>query len=78
MQKRCKKVIFLEGTGTERLKKEMPDVAVYENLKAAYGAARSAASAGDTILFSPAFASFGMFQNEYDRNDQFLKLVGEA
>jgi UDP-N-acetylmuramoylalanine--D-glutamate ligase len=28
-----------------------------------------------TILFSPAFASFGMFKNEYERNDQFLALV---
>ena len=28
-----------------------------------------------TVLFSPAFASFGMFKNEYDRNDQFVKLV---
>jgi len=28
-----------------------------------------------TILFSPAFASFGMFRNEYERNDQFLGLV---
>ncbi len=27
------------------------------------------------VLFSPAFASFGMFQNEYERNDQFLELV---
>ncbi len=30
-----------------------------------------------SILFSPAFASFGMFKNEYDRNDLFLKLVCE-
>ncbi len=28
-----------------------------------------------TVLFSPAFASFGMFKNEYERNDQFLALV---
>lgn len=28
-----------------------------------------------TILFSPAFASFGMFNNEYERNDQFVHLV---
>lgn len=28
-----------------------------------------------TILFSPAFASFGMFKNEYERNDEFLRLV---
>ncbi len=28
-----------------------------------------------TILFSPAFASFGMFKNEYERNDQFMRIV---
>ena len=28
-----------------------------------------------TVLFSPAFASFGMFKNEYERNDEFLYLV---
>ena len=27
------------------------------------------------LVFSPAFASFGMFKNEYDRNDQFIRLV---
>ncbi len=27
---------------------------------------------GDKILFSPAFASFGMFKNEYDRGDKFM------
>ncbi len=27
------------------------------------------------IIFSPAFASFGMFKNEYDRNDQFLRII---
>ena len=30
-----------------------------------------------TLLFSPAFASFGMFKNEYDRNDEFVRLVKE-
>jgi len=51
----------------------------------AFGEAKSLAGAveaavrkeADIILFSPAFASFGMFKNEYDRNDQFLKLVQE-
>jgi UDP-N-acetylmuramoylalanine--D-glutamate ligase len=30
---------------------------------------------GGPILFSPAFASFGMFGNEYERNDEFIRLV---
>jgi UDP-N-acetylmuramoylalanine--D-glutamate ligase len=30
---------------------------------------------GDILLFSPAFASFGMFTNEFDRGDKFIKLV---
>jgi UDP-N-acetylmuramoylalanine-D-glutamate ligase len=28
---------------------------------------------GDIILFTPAFASFGMFQNEYDRGESIIK-----
>jgi UDP-N-acetylmuramoylalanine--D-glutamate ligase len=30
---------------------------------------------GETVLFSPAFASFGLFKNEYDRNDQFKAII---
>ncbi|OHA15962.1 MAG: UDP-N-acetylmuramoylalanine--D-glutamate ligase [Candidatus Taylorbacteria bacterium RIFCSPLOWO2_01_FULL_43_44] len=33
------------------------------------------AESGDTVLFSPAFASFGLFKNEYDRGEQFLKII---
>ncbi len=29
----------------------------------------------DIILFSPAFASFGIFKNEYDRGGQFIKII---
>ena len=35
------------------------------------------ATRSKTILFSPAFASFGMFKNEYERNDQFVSLVSQ-
>lgn len=28
-----------------------------------------------TVLFSPAFASFGMFKNEYERNDEFARII---
>jgi UDP-N-acetylmuramate-alanine ligase len=30
---------------------------------------------GDIILFSPAFASFAQYKNEYERNDTFMQLV---
>jgi len=49
-----------------------------EALGPAVAAAKAAATAGDTILFSPGFASFGLFKNEYDRNDQFVALVRAA
>ena len=75
MKKVCKSVVFLTGTGTERIRKEFPDAPVFDSLQGAIHEAMQSASIGDTILFSPAFASFGMFKNEYDRNDQFVALI---
>ncbi len=37
--------------------------------------AQSVASDGDTILLSPGFASFDLFQNEFDRGRQFNEIV---
>ena len=44
-------------------------------MKAAVAEAFRAAQKGDVVVFSPAFASFGMFKNEYDRNDQFVSAI---
>ncbi len=73
-----KKIILLAGTGTESIKDQLPKgTIVYESMKEAVTAARSVAVLGDNILLSPAFASFGLFKNEYDRGDRFNALVQE-
>jgi UDP-N-acetylmuramoylalanine--D-glutamate ligase len=86
MEEYCKKVILLRGTGTEKLltciKEDMSInrhsddfVSEYDSLEDAVDAGVKAGEPGDVLLFSPGFASFGMFKNEYDRNDQFVRIV---
>jgi UDP-N-acetylmuramoylalanine--D-glutamate ligase len=73
--KEVKRTILLSGTGTSRVLEFIPDASVFDDLGKAVEEAFASAGEGDTILFSPAFASFGMFKNEYDRGDQFVSLV---
>lgn len=65
--------------GSERLITTLKNAGVAfdteRDLASAMNRARDVAT--KTILFSPAFASFGMFQNEYERNDEFLRIVQE-
>ena len=70
-----KHVTFLAGTGTDLIRESFPDTQVFDTLTQACSDARAYASAGDVILFSPAFASFGMFKNEFDRGDQFMAII---
>ena len=99
----CKMVVFLPGTGTDKLlvtcnakrvtQEKDNDVLLHatcytlqgvqtyltKNLSDALTTARNLAIKGDIVLFSPAFASFGPppggFKNEYDRGEQFNKLL---
>ncbi len=77
-----KSVILLKGTATEKLRPLMERVAlasgktealfpVVASMDDALRLARDEASEGDVILLSPGVASFGLFQNEFDRGDQF-------
>lgn len=69
-----KTCIFLDGTGTSRL--NLPKEHVFETLTQCLEKAFEIAASGDIVLFSPAFASFSKeFNNEYERNDEFIKEV---
>ncbi len=78
---RVSRVILLthEGyKGSARLAQALAQAGVvYESAESLQRAVELAAAnaTGGAILFSPAFASFGMFKNEYERNDQFLTLI---
>ncbi len=73
----CKAIILLEGAGTTKLLEDNIKVPsfVVSNVKDAVTQAMNQAKKGDIVVLSPAFASFGMFTNEYDRNDQFMKII---
>lgn len=74
----CKFISLISGSGTDKfLSSKKLKVKSYQakDLKDAVKKALENSKKGDTILFSPAFASFGMFNNEYERNDLFMKII---
>jgi UDP-N-acetylmuramoylalanine--D-glutamate ligase len=73
LPKYAREIILLPGTGTAKL--NIAQAKLVQNLPEAITLAASVAKRGDTVLLSPGFASFGLFKNEYDRGDQFVKLV---
>jgi len=78
VNKYCKAVIMIPGTGTDRLVssgKVLVTSKYVKDLNEAVKEAMKQSKKGDTILFSPAFASFGQFNNEYERGDLFLKII---
>jgi UDP-N-acetylmuramoylalanine--D-glutamate ligase len=81
----CKGLVLLRESGTEKIQNSKGKMQKLnsklkiedgENLRECVRKAMKSAKKDDIILFSPAFASFGKwFKNEYDRNDQFVKVV---
>jgi UDP-N-acetylmuramoylalanine--D-glutamate ligase len=78
IKSRSKKVALLEGSDTSRLKELLPKdliLGIFQDLESAVKILYKQARAGDIILLSPGSASFGMFQNEFDRGEQFNLIV---
>jgi UDP-N-acetylmuramoylalanine--D-glutamate ligase len=82
---RCSKVVLFKEKGTDKIRDKVftftrKGVEVYEEegLSNTVKRAFKIANKQETILFSPAFFSFGKyFKNEFDRGDQFVKIVNK-
>jgi UDP-N-acetylmuramoylalanine--D-glutamate ligase len=77
-----KHVVLLEGTATDKLAGAIEAAgggAVitgrYDDFQRAVEQARQVAERGDLVLLSPGCASFGMFANEFERGEQFKRIV---
>lgn len=84
---RSKGLILFKGEGTEKLlralRQLLPDeekdrsFEVVESMGKAVELASRGAQPGDVVLLSPGAASFGLFKNEFDRGEQFRRIVGD-
>jgi UDP-N-acetylmuramoylalanine--D-glutamate ligase len=72
-------LFLFAGNATDAIKKELPGTyksfTTTLSMRTAFNLALREAEDGDVIILSPAAASFGLFKNEYERNDQFVERV---
>jgi len=81
-----KGVVFIKGTATDKIIKlikkeigsdEIKSFEIVDSMDKAVEIASLGAQTGDVVLMSPGAASFGIFANEFDRGNQFKKIVNE-
>ncbi len=82
IKKYCKAVILFKGEASKKIARQLSVVSrkllVLKDALTMKGAVKNAvelAKKGDIILLSPSAASFGLFQNEFDRGEQFVKKI---
>ena len=77
-------LIFLPGNATDAMKMELRKIVMTRKKISVFDArtigeavriACHSATKGDRVLLSPGAASFGLFQNEFDRGKQFVNSV---
>lgn len=88
VNKKVKKIIFLEGTATSKFKKalegqiELTDsqlkiIGPLSSMEQAVVEAEKETKEKDIVLLSPAATSFGLFRHEFERGEAFVKAVND-
>jgi len=79
VKKYVKDLILFKGYASDKIISAIGKVKflvkVFDNMKSAIKFTTANAQKGDIILLSPGAASFGVFKNEFDRGEQFNKIV---
>lgn len=76
-----KHLVFLPGTATDKIKRAIKSLKAnipfteIKSMKEAVLEAERNASGGDIVILSPGGSSFNLFKNEFDRGEQFIKVV---
>lgn len=79
VKKYVKALILFRGMASNKIisalgKTKFP-VEIVDSMKKVMDIAKNSFKKGDVVLLSPGAASFGVFKNEFDRGEQFNKLV---
>jgi UDP-N-acetylmuramoylalanine--D-glutamate ligase len=81
VRKRVARLVLFDGTATVKMEAALKKAGGFKstvgarNMKEAVRLAAGMAKKGDIVLLSPGCASFGLFINEFDRGDQFVRAV---
>lgn len=86
VNKKVKKIIFLEGTATPKFKKalegqieltgsQLKIIGPLNSMEQAVVEAEKEAKEKDIVLLSPAATSFGLFRHEFERGEAFVNAV---
>jgi UDP-N-acetylmuramoylalanine--D-glutamate ligase len=72
-------IVLLKGSFTDEiyphLDKSKIKGEIYTSLEDAVGKGLEVSRPGDVLLFSPGATSFAQFKNEFDRGEQFDKVI---
>jgi UDP-N-acetylmuramoylalanine--D-glutamate ligase len=81
VKRHVKHLVLFDGTAGDKIDVALKRARVtvpamkHKSMRGALAEASAHAKRGDIILLSPGCASFGVFLNEFDRGEQFVRLV---